>query len=161
MARPGDPPLPDRFTYRFKVIRRSEPMRTETIGPFEVDTVADYFYNVVGSDRLAARSTFRVRYKGQPVPEVPTADTVAVVSGSAGSVGLKTALFVGITEPSGEDPCALLIDEGSAVRVQRVKACGVPAPLTTDRARFTAARAREPLPGWVDRTSLAEAGLIS
>jgi hypothetical protein len=31
--------LPDQFTYRFKVIRKSEPMRTETIGPFAVDTI--------------------------------------------------------------------------------------------------------------------------
>jgi hypothetical protein len=155
-ARPGEPALPDRFTYRYKVIRRSEPLRTETIGPFEVDTVANYFYNVVESDRLAAHSTFRVRYKRQPVPEVSTAQTVTVVGGP------KAALLVTLAEPGSDTSCALVIDEGGAVRVQGIRACGAPAtarPLTTDQARFRAARAHERLPGWIDRVSFAEPGL--
>ena len=99
--RAGEPALPDQFTYRFKVIRRSEPLRTERIGPFEVDTVGNYFYNSSESERLALHATFRVRHSGQSVPDVTKAETVAVVGGS------KPALFVTIAEPDNDRPCAL------------------------------------------------------
>ena len=78
-ARPGEPPLPDQFTYRFKVIKVSEPIRRETIGAFEIDTIASGFYYVSDVDRLAVYAKFRVRYKGQPIPDVGQLDTVSVV----------------------------------------------------------------------------------
>jgi hypothetical protein len=155
--RSGQPALPDRFTYRFKVIRKSEPLRTETIGPFEVETIVNYFYDVAEASRPAASATFRVRYKAQPIPEISTADTVAVVGGS------KTALFVTVAEPSSGTPCALLVDDGGALRVQRVKGCGTPVaerPLTSEMARFAATKTHERLPGWVDRVSFAQPGLF-
>ena len=37
-ARAGEPPLPDGHTYRFKVVPRSQPIRTEAFGPFEIRT---------------------------------------------------------------------------------------------------------------------------
>jgi hypothetical protein len=156
-ARPGDPALPDRFTYRFKVIRRSEPVRTETIGPFEVDTIADYFYNVSESDRLAAHATFRVRHKGQSIPGISKAETVAVVGGS------KPALFLIVAEPDRDTRCALVIDEAGAVRVQPVGGCGSPGTarlLTSEQSRFTAAKGFVRVPGWIDRVSFAEPGLF-
>jgi hypothetical protein len=149
--------LPDQFTYRFKVIRRSEPVRTETIGPFEIDTIAAYFSRVGDSNRLAAQATFRLRYKGQPVPEVAKADTVAVIGGA------RAALFVTIAEPDSDTPCAVIVDEGDAVRVQRVSGCATPVTerlLTSNQARLAAARAHQRLPGWVDRESFAEPGLF-
>jgi hypothetical protein len=155
-SRPGEPALPDQFTYRFKVIRRSEPVRTETIGPFEVDTIATYFSRVGDSGRMAAQATFRVRYKGQPVPEVASADTVAVIGGS------KAVLFVTIAAPDSDTPCALMIDDGETVNVQRVSGCATPVTerlLTSNQARFTAARTHQRLPGWIDRESFAEPGL--
>jgi hypothetical protein len=159
-ARAGEAPLPDQFTYRFRVIRQSESIRTETIGPFDVDTVANYFYNITESDRLAARSTFRIRYRGQPIPEVITSDSVAAVVG-----GPSAALFTTVEEPASDTPCALVIAEGNAVRVQKVKGCGTTATgrlLTSDEARFVRARtnAHVRVPGWVDRTSFAEPGLF-
>jgi hypothetical protein len=153
--RSGELPA-DQFTYRFRVIRRSEPMRTERIGPFEVDTIGRYFYSS-GSDRLAVHATFRTRYRGQPVPDVATAENVAVVGGS------RPALFVTISEPNTQHPCALLIDDDGTLRVQHVAGCGTPfAPrlLTSDQMRFVAARERRRLPGWVDRGSFAEPGLF-
>ena len=155
-ARPGDPALPDQFTYRFKVIRRSEPLRTETIGPFEIDTIADYFYNVSESDRLAAHGTFRVRHKGQSIPGISKAETVAVVGGS------KPALFLIAAAADGDTPCALVIDEAGAVRVQRISGCGsgTARPLTSEQSRFTAAKAFVRVPGWTDRVSFAEPGLF-
>ena len=147
---------PDGFSYRYKVIKRSEPVRTEAIGSFEVDTIADYFHNVSGTDRLAARGRFHIRYDGRPVSEASAVDTVAVI-------GPGTALFVTIENPVDDTRCALLIPDGKSLRVEPVKGCGTPLTarhLTADPVRFAAGRAYEPLPGWVDRTGFAEAGLF-
>ena len=155
-AREGEPALPDQFTYRFKVIRRSQPLRTESIGPFEVDTVADYFYDVSEDSRLAANATFRVRYKGQPIPGLTEAGTVAVVGGT------KPVLFVAATEVPDERPCAFLTEHDGTARVDWISGCGTPVtvhPVTSDQAQFTAARKQEPLTGWIDRGSFARPGL--
>jgi hypothetical protein len=151
--------LPHAFTYRFKVIKRSEPVRTERIGPFEIDTVASYFYYVEGADRLAASATYRLRHHGQAIPGIAAADAIAVVA--AGSA--KPVLFVTIADPGDGLPCALVIDEGTTVRVQRVTGCAAPAStwlLTSDQAHFETARARKLLPGWIDRSSFAAPGLF-
>jgi hypothetical protein len=170
-ARPGEPPLPDQFTYRFKVIKVSEPIRRETVGAFEIDTIASAFYAVSTSDRLGVYAKFRVRYKGQPIPDVRQVDTVAVVgrantpadAGADAAAGVT--LFVTSSETDTAPPCALVIDEGAAVRVEKVTGCPSPASverLTNDVARFKAEKARvdkERLTGWIDRESMAEPGL--
>jgi hypothetical protein len=185
----GAPPPADQFTYRYKVIKDSEAVRTETFGAFEVDTIAVYFYDVQESDRKAAQSTFRVRYKGQPVPGITEADTAAVIGGgAAGEAGgdgehadgsASRALFLTGTTPASESPCALLIDDGGTVRVVRVIGCVVPTTIrlmppqgqptqpaaAADQAAPAEeegpneAPARQPLPGWVDRETFATPGL--
>ena len=61
MPRPaeGAAPLPDQFTYRYRVIRVSQPIRTDRIGPFEIDTISRNFFHVGNSERMASESTFR------------------------------------------------------------------------------------------------------
>lgn len=155
--RDGEAEKPDAFTYRFKVIRRSEAVRTERVGPFDVDTVADYFYDTNESERMAMSASFRLRYNGQPLPEIAAASTVAVVSGP------MPALFVTISEPSDQLPCALVVDEGPTARVQRIPGCAAPVTtrlLTSDRDQFSAAKARVRVPGWIDREEFAEPGLF-
>jgi hypothetical protein len=155
--RAGEPARADQFTYRFKVVLKTEPLRTDTIGSFEVDTIVDYFYPVSDASKPAASATFRVRYKGQPIPEIQTAETVSAVAAS------RPALFVTVAESASEPPCVLLVDEGGTIRVERVKGCGTPVtvgPLTSDSAHFDAARTHERLPGWVDRVSFARPGLF-
>src|SRR5689334_17853180 len=44
-AREGAPPLPDGFRMRFKVLPRSQPVRVQTFGPWQIATVADGFYD--------------------------------------------------------------------------------------------------------------------
>jgi hypothetical protein len=159
--RPGAPPLPDQFTYRFKVIKVSEPIRRQTIGAFEIDTIASAFYYVSDSDRLGLYAKFHVKYKGQPIQEVRQVDTVTVV----GRAGSATTLFVTSSDTESAPPCALIIDEGAAVRVEKVAGCPSPASaqrLTSDVAQFKAAQDRqhkERLTGWIDRESMAEPGL--
>ncbi|MEO5894917.1 MAG: hypothetical protein ABIS06_04395 [Vicinamibacterales bacterium] len=156
-ARPGDPPLPDQFTYRFKVIRQSDPVRTETIGPFAVDTIATYFYYVDEDSPLAAHATFRLSYKGQPVPRIFEVQTVSVVAGA------RPALLATTTEAAAGSACLLIVDDGAAPRVQRMIGCATPltvAMLTSDSKLFEAAQAQEPAPGWIDRLSFTRPGLF-
>ena len=157
VARPGDPPLPDQYAYRFRVIQRSEPVRTQTVGPFQIDTVADYFYPAGDGARMAANATFRLRHNGQPMPGITSADTVAVVGGT------RTALFVTIAEPEVESRCALIVEEAGAARLQSVRGCGTPLTvrrLTSDQSVFKAAAAIDPVPGWIDRALFKEPGLF-
>jgi hypothetical protein len=147
-------PDPNRFSYRYKVVKHSEPVRTQRFGRFEIDTIADYFHNVSGTDELAARGTFRIRYDGRPIPEIVSADAAAQVG---------STVFVTVNEPRTTTPCALLIPDGDGVRVHWLKGCGTPLtarPITGDLRRFETARSRVPLPGWVDRTMFADPGLF-
>jgi hypothetical protein len=155
-ARPGEPAPPDQFTYRFKVIRESEPVRTQAVGAFDIDTVADYFYYVSPESRLAAHARFRVRFKGQAIERASPAERVAVVKAG------RPALMVVADDPDDGTPCVLLVDEGKTLRVQPVEGCVTPLvvrPLTSDQARVDAARAQEHVPGWIDRGSFDQPGL--
>jgi hypothetical protein len=169
-ARPGAPPLPDQFTYRFKVIKVSEPIRRETIGAFEIETIASGFYSMSDDERVAAYAKFRVLYKGQPIPDVRLVETVAVVgrtttpaaTPAAVPAATPAALFVTSSDTGSAPPCALVIDDGAAVRAEKVTNCPSPAspePLTSDVARIKAQKDRDPLTGWIDRETMAEPGL--
>ena len=85
--RQRQPLPPNRFYRRYKVIKQSELKSTQKIGRFEIDTNANYFYNVTGTDQLAADGTFHIWHDGRPIREIATADAVAVV-------GPHAALFV-------------------------------------------------------------------
>jgi hypothetical protein len=157
MARNGEAPLADQFTYRFKVVRTSEPVRTETIGTFEVDTVANYFYSVSETSRLAASATFRIRHKGQSVAGIADLQFVATIANAT------PALFVVDEHATDGTPCAVVADHEGAARVTRISGCGTPVTahlLTTDQPRFEAARSHTALPGWIDRESFAQPGLF-
>ena len=151
----GSAPLPDQFTYRFRVSRQSEPVRIERAGPFEIASVVRYFYNVQGTDRLAASSIFRLLYKGQPVTGFEQAESVALVAAP------KTTLLAQADRPD-TAACHLLVDEGDRVRVETIAGCTAPLgakPITSDPARFRDAKALVPLPGWLDRVTFATPGL--
>jgi hypothetical protein len=153
-ARSGAAPLPDQFTYRFRVVRQSEPLRVEGAGPFEIGSSVRYFYNVQGTDRMAANSVFRIIYKGQPVAGFENAESVALVAAP------KATLLVQADRPDGT--CHLLVDEGDRARVETIGGCTAPIgarPITSDPVRFRDARALVPLPGWLDRVTFASPGL--
>ena len=157
LPRRGDAAGPDRFTYRFRVVRQSEPIRADVIGPFQVGTAVSYFYNVQGTTQLAARSRFEVRYNGAPIRDLGEVSAVAVIAGA------KPALLV-YGEQSDLHGCRLLVGEGGALRVEDVGSCSAPItgpPLTSDTARFNAARDRVIVPGWVDRSTFDVPGLFA
>jgi hypothetical protein len=148
--------LPDQFSYRFKVVRRSEPLRVESLGRFEIETVVDSFYTARGSNRVSATSHFRVRHDGQPLHDFTTFDSIARVNGA------RTVLLVHASAPRASGPCHLLVDNGAQLDVRPFGGCAFPItgrPLTSDAQRFAAARDRDMPWGWVDRQTFATPGL--
>lgn len=145
------------FSYRYRVVRASDPMLVDTIGAFEVATNISSFYSVNSGDgsQLAASSAFRVTYRGQPVNGLDQANAVAVVAGS------PPALVVRIEDSTSTAECRLVHEKNDQVVVTPMGSCyayplGV--PLTGGNPAFHQARSNPSVPGWVDRTTFAESG---
>lgn len=152
----GQPPLPDQFTMRYRVVRASDPLRTEKAGPFDIDLMASGFYNVSDTDRFAARSTFAVRHQGQPVEGLDQLDGVAVVGGAV------PALVVKLGEQTSYNSCRLVTAADGKVSVQPLSVCAYAGDgdlLTTDRVSYIQARDRVHVAGWIDREAMATPGL--
>jgi hypothetical protein len=165
-------PLPDGFTMRFKVLPRSQPVRIQTFGPWEIATVADGFYdyeNVGGFHALAANARFFIRHRGNPVPIDGTSeygDSLRVRFDRAESVallpGAPDALLVRAATELDTGPVYLLVSKGDHVRVELVSQgmpLGTVPPITNDAARFHRARHTDAVPGTIDRVTFAEPGV--
>lgn len=168
-ARAGQPPLADGFRYRFRVVPSSQPVRTETFGPFEVLTFANGFDEVTYGDFPATYRVygqFEVRYRGEVVTldaqrdsfrAANRIDEVATVNAAV------PALMIRVDSPDGAGPCYLVIADGSRARIERMENCGSglqAAPLTSDARRWAEARDRMPIAkGRVDRVTFASPGL--
>ena len=163
-------PDPGRFHYRFRVVPDDQPIRTETVGPFEIAMIASGF-GMGGEDATSvhwyASSQFQVRYRDQPVviqhrdedsgaiAPFDRMDAVTVVSGP------QPALLLQLDAASGTGPWYLVVAGAEALRVEPVATGSrmVPAPpLTADATIFAAARDRPVLRGRIDRTSLSQPG---
>ena len=152
MPRPaeGAAPLPDQFTYRFRVIRASQPVRSDRFGPFEIDTISRSFFDVGNSQRMASDSTFRVRHGGQAVAGDRELTEIAVIGDRAGALIAETRAA----------ECLLIRADPPAV--ETLEDCGMlreGRPLTNDLRRFAAGRDADVVPGWVDRRILGEPGI--
>ena len=165
-------PLPDGFTMRYKVLPVSQPVRTETFGPWEIATVANGFYDYQtadGSRTLATSGRFLIKHRGNRVLIDGTSeygDTLRVRFDRAESVallpGAPDALLVRAATELDLGPIYLVVSKGDHVRVELVSQ-GVPLsavpPITNDAARFRRARADRVAPGTIDRTTFAEPGV--
>jgi hypothetical protein len=153
--RSGDPPLPPgMLTYRFRVRLTGVPVRTDSVGPFEVGTQTYHFYRATSTSGLSATSTFQVRHRGEPVPGIDSVEAVAAVAGPA------PALLVATGGP--DEECRLLVAEGDSVRVVTLGWAGHSIRgklVSNDVDRFRTARDTERREGWLDRTTFAESGL--
>ena len=157
LRRSGESPRSDQFTVRYRVVRQSEPLRTESIGPFSIETVVSAFYSPRWSERVAAQSFFRVSYKGQALPDFDRFGSVAVLNGP------RTALLVQARRTGRTETCHLVVDSGTDAEVRSVGACDAPIfghPLTSDQERFVAARNKDLVFGWVDRVTFDRPGLF-
>ena len=170
-TRPGASPLPNGFTYRYRVQKRSEPVRTETFGPFEVATIVSGFFDEQFGEgsRLAASAEYTLKHRGQPL----TVEAQALDS-SAGTVrysradavaaigGPEPALLVHFVDPSAPGACYLLSERSGAIASQHVPECGSPfnaMPLTTDAAVFRRGTERLVPRGAFDRLTFTTPGL--
>ena len=176
-ARAGEPPLPDGHTYRFKVVPRSQPIRAEAFGPFEIRTIAESFDMRAWGNQpttWSAAAKFAILYRGQPVaierkgaakdPDTvedanaryERADAVATIPGS------RPALLVQVDAPYTTGHAYLLVDDGGRLSVEYVAygehALDMP-PLTADVAVFDASRGRSAPRGRIDRATYARGGL--
>ena len=162
----------EQFTYRYKVIRQSEPMRVESFGRLTVETIAQqtvihsfdarrrsrFFYTARSSERISALSDFRILHDGHVLPGFERAGAVALLKGSS-----PTALLVYAARSLESTPCYLLVDDGSEIEVRPFGSCQgpiVPRALTSDPHRFAEARDLDRASGWVDRQTFAMPGLF-
>lgn len=175
-ARPGEPELPEGLRYRFKVVPRDRPVRTETAGAFEIATVARSFTSFSNGEHgepYQADADFLLRYRGQPVSIEPgagaPASAPALASGrferaSAVAVlpGTQPSLFVFVLDGYDSGHFVLLADADGTLRSEYVASGSRSLPprrLTSDAAAFARAREMRPLVGRVDRRMFAEGGL--
>ncbi len=155
-ARPGAAPLLDQFTYRFKVARQSEPIREDVVGPFTIGTIATYFYKTSATDQHSVRSTFRVRYRDQPLPALERTGGAFVIGGASPSLLLEAE------QPDGTGACFFVSDKDGQADIRPVGPCSAPLTirrLTSDARAFREARDHAAALGWPDRSTLASPGL--
>lgn len=169
-ARPGAPPLPDRFQFRYRVQKRSQPVRIETIGPFEISTIASYFFDeqLQGRTRLATMGYFTITHRGKPI-SVPSQDTGSAsaqtsnVDEIANIPGPQTALLTHFYDSPSSGACYLLIDRPpNDFQIEPVPGCVSPfgaRPLTSDTTTFRQGAERRVPRGQIDRLSFEKPGL--
>lgn len=145
-----------RFRYRYRVVPDDEPIRTTTVGPFEIGTMARGFYRhrtERGREAWAADTRFIVRYRAEPVTiDGADDDPITALQVIAGATPALLASVAGGT--------FLMRPDGDAPGVERMGDDPSPVirPLTTDAAAFAAARDRLPTVADVDRTTFAQPG---
>jgi hypothetical protein len=176
---PGHPGLKERewsgwlsasgLTYRYSVRKKSEPIRRETYGPFEIETVVHDLSRVEPRNGLAkgADSTFRLSRGGKPV-EIPRAPeeraesrppgvvSVMAVAASRPALLVRTAgdnnrggLYL-VTEERGEARSLLLCETLGRFEVNE---------LVSGSGRSEAPGKPVQVSGWFDHASLDHAGL--
>jgi len=170
--RVGVTPPPGSLSFRFRVVRANEPIRTETIGPFAVATIANGFYEVEHDGRklTGASAQFAVRHRGAPIvvdakidgmgdstERVDHFDNVALITSSRAALVLSAGTFRGTGQ------CFLAAEDGDRLRVEHLSECGAETlgdRLSNDTAVFHASGKRKMVRGRIDRASYAETGFF-
>ncbi|HSE45092.1 MAG TPA: hypothetical protein VLA89_07155 [Gemmatimonadales bacterium] len=168
---PGVKVPPDLVSFRYRVQKVSSPIRTESLGPFEVMTIASWFHQeqLEGRTVNAANASFALRYRGQPlVIEGKTSATgdsserFDLIDDVALLAGPRPAFLIHVDIPTGAGYCYLVAEEEGRVRIDFVSAAsrGTRGPvLTSDPALFRAAAKWQTVNGRIDRISYSHPGL--
>ena len=171
-ARPGAPPLADGFQYRYRVQKRSDPVRTETVGPFEVQTIASYFFDEMleGKTVLATMGQFTIRHRGKPVivdaknaDSSSTGDHLEKADGVAVIGGPQPALLAHFPHPTNTSgACYILTEDAERLRSISVPGCSYAngSVLTSDSAAFRDGERKVPR-GRINRISFETPGLYT
>jgi hypothetical protein len=160
------------LSFRFRAVKASLPVRTETIGPFAVATIANSFYQVQHDERTlnAAFGQFAVRYRGKPLvidvkfdrqsdstERTDRFDGVALLSGPRPGILVSAGAF------RGTGRCYVVTENGDSPSVEDLADCGIETlgdQLTSDSSQFHGASKRKAVRGRIDRTSYAQPGLF-
>lgn len=164
----GDADPSTGFRYRFRVVPRSRPVRTESLGPFEIRTIASGFSSEQESDGRSvwiAFARFEILHGGNPVlierPE--EAGEAGAPVDAVATVGSESALLVYVMDYETGGRCTLVDEEPTgSLRIVPVSSCPAglrPVPITNEPAVFAAARDRHPRQGRLDRRSFSTPGL--
>jgi hypothetical protein len=155
-ARPGQAAPPDGLSYRFRVVKVSEPIREDIVGPFRIGTIASYFFQSSDAPGYGVRAVFNVRHGETIVPGLENANAVAVVGGP------RPVLLVEARRPEGAETCMFVTEEQRRPVIVPIGSCNVPPHphlLTSDAVAFRKAQLRREPEGWVDVAALATPGL--
>lgn len=169
--RPGVVVPPSLLSFRYRVVKISDPIRTETLGPFEISTVATSFWQVQQDQQTlrAANATFRFSYRGKPLvvegkidPAGEATERFDVIDDVALVPGPRPAFLIHVEPPTTSSYFYLVVDEGDRVRIDYVAqgSSGTKGQLlTSDTALFRAAARIKPVRGRIDRVSYRQPGL--
>ncbi|HEU5155117.1 MAG TPA: hypothetical protein VFU03_10335, partial [Gemmatimonadales bacterium] len=168
---PGVKVPPDLVSFRYRVQKVTSPIRTESLGPFEVITIATWFHQeqLEGRTVNAANASFALRYRGQPlVIEGKTSATgdsserFDLIDDVALLAGPRPAFLIHVDIPTGAGYCYLVAEEGERVRIDFVSSASRGtrgSVLTSDTALFRAAANWKTVNGRIDRISYSHPGL--
>lgn len=159
------------LTYRYRVQKRSVPVRSETAGPFVVGAAFDSFSTEAaeGTSTLDANAEFTIGYLGQPVEF--SADANAQNFGVGRTVVRQVALLPGavpalllLVAPEYDAAfCVVLAADDGVLRTMRVAQCNFALEaqvITADPARFESMRHVKPPRGRLDRRTYQDASLL-
>jgi hypothetical protein len=138
------------------VVRASAYVGTKSARPIEIDHKVAGFYRVMAADGFAARTTFTVRHRGQPVAGLERLDGVAAIAAPL------PALAVRLEDRDASNGCRLVVEREGKIAITEVSNCASAqdvALVTNDATQYAAARTRSRLPGWLDRHTFETPGL--
>lgn len=156
-ARPGAPPLPDQYTYRYRVVKSSDPVRQQSVGSFEVATIVSNLFDIEGATGKSAASTFRISHRGIPVAGLDSVDAAAVLPGEPAALLVRAG-----DANAGSARCIVLAEGDEGVVLTDAGGCNGAFGgelLTADSAAWHALHDTVLPRGWLDRTSFRIPGL--
>jgi hypothetical protein len=127
----------------------------QSFGRFRVETIVDEFYTPPGSQQFVPISHFRVSYDDQPLSGFEHSAYVAVLGAPVVALLAQADRAPGL--------CHVLTENGAVADVRPIGECGAPLvghPLTSDSARFAAAREQGLVLGWADQHTFDAPGLF-
>lgn len=169
--RPGGPPPPNGFRYRFRLVQEDQPLRVQKFGDFEVTTIARSLREENYGNRprtWSADADFLVHYRGRPVviesqgEDSSTAGRFEKAEGVAVLPGTAPALLMRVNGQRGSGDIWLVAGAGDSLRTEFVAHGGAwsgAAPLTNDTTLFKRATRSLTLDGRVDGSYFSTPGL--
>ncbi|MEP7384392.1 MAG: hypothetical protein ABI910_22130 [Gemmatimonadota bacterium] len=154
--RAGSVPPPGAYTYRYRIVKVSEPAREEQVGPFTVATSVHSFFSSALHDAQGATSRMQVSYHGATVPGLDSLGAAALLEGEPTTFLVRS----GSTTAFGE--CRLVSERDGVAQILPAGTCTGQISgelLTADSAAWHESRRDPAAAGWLDRQTFRIPGL--